>query len=62
MSFINRDNISAQGQSARTSLIKMMGNREMRMLPELGYEKEKFSPDKTIFNAIFNQSGFVSES
>ena len=32
----------------------MMGNREKRMLPELGYEMDKFPPDKTIFNAIFN--------
>ena len=52
---INRDNISAQGQSARTKLIKMMGNRENRMHPGLGYDQDKFPPDKTIFNAIFNQ-------
>ena len=53
---INRDNISAQGQSARTNLIKMMGKRENRMHPGLGYDQDKFPPDKTIFNAIFNQS------
>ena len=59
---INRDNISAQGQSARTSLIKMMGNRENRMLQDLGYEADKFPPDKTIFNAIFNQSGLYQKA
>ena len=52
---INRDNISAQGQSARTNLIKMMGRKENRMHPGLGYDQDKFPPDKTIFNAIFNQ-------
>ena len=52
---INRDNISAQGQSARTNLIKMMGKKENRMHPGLGYDQDKFPPDKTIFNAIFNQ-------
>lgn len=52
---INRDVISAQGQSARTKLIKMMGSRENRIDAELGYEVDKYPPDKTIFNAIFKQ-------
>ena len=34
----------------------MMGKRENRMHPGLGYDQDKFPPDKTIFNAIFNQS------
>lgn len=51
---INRDNISAQGQSARTNLIKMMASQ--RHDPELGYASDKFPPDKTIFNAVFKQS------
>ena len=50
---INRDNISAQGQSARTRLIKMMASQ--RHDPNLGYELDKYPPDKTIFNAIFKQ-------
>ena len=48
---LNRDNISAQGQSARTSLIKMMASQ--RHDPELGYDSDKFPPDKTLFNAVF---------
>ena len=50
---LNRDNISAQGQSARTSLIKMMASH--RHDPELGYDSDKFPPDKTLFNAVFKQ-------
>ena len=50
---INRDNISAQGQSARTRLIKMMASQ--RHDPNLGYALDKYPPDKTIFNAIFKQ-------
>ena len=50
---INRDNISAQGQSARTKLIKMMASQ--RHDPNLGYEPNKYPPDKTIFNAIFKE-------
>ena len=51
---INKDFISAQGQSARTSLIKKM--RVNRNLENLGYPHDKFFPDKTIFNAIFNEA------
>ena len=51
---INKDFISAQGQSARTSLIKKM--RVNRNLENLGYPHDKFPPDKTIFNAIFNEA------
>ena len=56
---INRDNISAQGQSARTNLIKMMASQ--RHDPELGYASDKFPPDKTIFNAVFKQSRAISK-
>ena len=50
---INRDHISAQGQSARTRLIKMMASQ--RHDSRLGYEADKYPPDKAIFNAIFKQ-------
>ena len=56
---INRDNISAQGQSARTNLIKMMASQ--RHDPELGYAADKFPPDKTIFNAVFKQLGLYQK-
>ena len=56
---INRDNISAQGQSARTNLIKMMASQ--RHDPELGYASDKFPPDKTIFNAVFKQLGLYQK-
>ena len=48
---VNRDQVSSQGQSARIKLMKdMLNNREMHYL---GYPKDKFPPEKTIFNAIF---------
>tara|TARA_B100001123_G_scaffold99773_1_gene115159 strand:- start:666 stop:3431 length:2766 start_codon:yes stop_codon:yes gene_type:complete len=48
---INRDLISGQGQSARRKLIQAMLNDQEK--PELGFDKEHFPPDKSIFYALF---------
>ena len=48
---INKDQVSGQGQSARTKLMKDMLNKRSEI--NLGYEPDKFPAEKTIFNAVF---------
>ena len=48
---VNKDQVSAQGQSARTKLMKDMLNNLSHL--NLGYEDDKFPAEKTVFNALF---------
>lgn len=52
---INRSKPSSQGNSARNKLIVAMllhSDKE-----DLGFEKDKFPPEKSIYRAIFKQTG-----
>jgi len=48
---VNKDQVSAQGQSARTKLMKDMLHNLSEL--NLGYEADKFPAEKTVFNAVF---------
>ena len=48
---INRDVLSSQGASARVKLLKAM--LEEKATEDLGFAKDLFPPEKSIFNALF---------